>query len=296
MSSEIRDIVIVGGGAAGWLTAGIIAAGHRVSANPDLTVTLLESPDVKTLGVGEGTWPSMRDTLRHLGISESEFIRDCDASFKQGSKFVGWASGDDNEHYYHPFMAPHGYGETNLVSRWREQHIGTPYAELVSSQPHLCERGRAPKQKATPEFAAVANYAYHLDAGKFGHFLQAHCTEKLGVTHVLDHVHAINSTDNGDIESLQTADHNELKGDLFIDCTGFASLLLGQHYRIPFVSRKDVLFNDMAIAVQVPNRSERSPIASQTTSTAQKAGWIWDIALPSSRAREAPPPRGAPWE
>lgn len=283
MSGAISHVVIVGGGSAGWLTAGIIAAEHRMQAATGLRITLIESPDVKTIGVGEGTWPSMRDTLRRMGVSETALIRECDASFKQGSKFVGWVNGTEGDYYYHPFVLPQGYLETNLVARWQAQYATTRYADLVSYQPHLCERGRAPKQAATPEFAAVANYAYHLDAGKFGEFLKAHCVNKLGVEHVLDHVESIVPADNGDIVALQTSKYGQLQGDLFIDCTGFAALLIGQHYKIPFVSKKHILFNDAALAVQVPYASSDSPIASQTTSTAQSAGWVWDIGLPTRR-------------
>ncbi|MDH3806839.1 MAG: tryptophan 7-halogenase, partial [Gammaproteobacteria bacterium] len=210
-------------------------------------------------------------------------LRECDASFKQGSKFVKWVNGDDGDYYYHPFVLPSGYNETNLVAEWQRRHAGVPFADLVSFQPHLCEQGKAPKQKTTPEFAAVANYAYHLDAGKFGQFLQKHCIENLGVTHVLDHVRGISSAQNGDIESLQTDKHGELEGDLFIDCTGFAAVLIGQHYDVPFISRKNVLFNDTALAVQVPYPDDNSPIASHTISTAQAAGWVWDIGLPTRR-------------
>ena len=81
----VKRLVIVGGGSAGWLTAGVIAAEHRAREGTGLAVTLLESPDVPAIGVGEGTWPTMRDTLRKIGVSETEFIRRCDASFKQGS-------------------------------------------------------------------------------------------------------------------------------------------------------------------------------------------------------------------
>ena len=131
-------------------------------------MTLLESPDVSPIGVGEGTWPTMRDTLRKIGVSETEFIRQCDASFKQGSKFERWVDGREHDYYFHPFVVPQGYTETNLVAGWLKRHATTPFADLVSFQPHLCAQGKAPKQATTPEYAAVANYAYHLDAGKFG--------------------------------------------------------------------------------------------------------------------------------
>lgn len=279
----VRHIVIVGGGSAGWLTAGILAAEHKAGGDSAIRITLVESPEVNPIGVGEGTWPSMRDTLRKMGISETDFIRECDASFKQASKFVQWVTGEEDDYYYHPFAAPQGFGQVNLERQWRSSHADRRFASVVSHQPQLCEQGKAPKQSTTPEFAAVANYAYHLDAGKFGKFLRKFCTEKLGVSHVLDHVRGINSADSGDIASLETESHGQIEGDLFIDCTGFSSILLGRHYAIPFISKRDTLFCDTALAVQVPYATEDSLVASHTISTAQAAGWIWDIGLPSRR-------------
>lgn len=283
MAGEVRHIVIVGGGSAGWLTAGVLASEHRIRETTGLHISLVESPEVKTIGVGEGTWPSMRDTLRRMGVSESDFIRDCDASFKQGSKFVGWVTGATDDHYYHPFSAPQGHGEVNLVPAWSELDHRQRFADLVGFQPHLCEQGKAPKQKTTPEYAAVANYAYHLDAGKFGQFLQRFCVEQLGVRHVQAHVQGVRARDNGDIAGLETVEQGLVEGDLFIDCTGFSSLLLDRHYAIPCVSTHDTLFCDTALAVQVPYAEAAAPIASHTISTAREAGWIWDIGLPTRR-------------
>jgi hypothetical protein len=277
MSDTIEHIVIVGGGSAGWLVAGVLAAEHR------LRVTLIESPDVPAIGVGEGTWPSMRDTLHRMGVSEPAFIRACDVSFKQGSRFDGWVTGASGDHYFHPFSLPEGWYDANLAAAWQAAHRDVRFADLVSFQPHLCAHGRAPKQFRTPDFAAVANYGYHLDAGKFGLFLRDHCVGKLGVQHVLDHVDAIRSHENGDVAALATRNSGLLEGDLFIDCTGLQSLLLGKHYGVPFVSRRDVLFNDRALAVQLPYASGDAPIGSQTSATAQAAGWIWDIGLPARR-------------
>ncbi len=283
MSEPVRNIVIVGGGAAGWLTAGTIAAEHDVGAETGITVTLVESPDVATIGVGEGTWPTMRRTLSKLGISETEFIRQCDASFKQGTRFDGWHTGADDDRYYHPFSLPLGYATTSLVPNWQARRHRIPFADALTAQSHICEHGLAPKQSGTPEYAAVVNYGYHLDAGKFSQMLQKHCTKVLGVQHKLDHVTGINAADNGDIASLDSKQHGLIEGDLFVDCTGFASLLLGKHFGVPFISRKDKLFIDSALAVQVPYASPDSPIESQTVSTAQSAGWIWDIGLSSRR-------------
>lgn len=282
MSEAIKEVVILGGGSAGWLTAAVIAAEHRTASGTGLKVTLIESPDVRTIGVGEGTWPTMRDTLRRTGVTETDFVRECDAAFKQGSKFARWTEDRDDDYYYHPFVLPQGYLETNVVAGWQERSE-IPFGKLVSFQPHLCEAGKAPKQFSTPEYAGVANYAYHLDAGKLGVFMRKHCVEKLGVRHVSDHMTAVNAHENGDIASLQTRANGAIEGDLFIDCSGMRSLLLGQHYGIDLVSQKQVLFNDRAIALQVAYADPEEQIACQTISTAQRNGWIWDIGLQSRR-------------
>lgn len=283
MENIIKEIVIVGGGSAGWLAAGILAAQHSSNTETGLRITLVESPEVNTIGVGEGTWPSMRTTLQNIGLSETEFIRECNAAFKQGSKFVGWKNGGADDFYYHPFTVPNGYTQANLVAAWKSQWPHLSFADAMCEQSHVCEAGRAPKQITTPEYAGVVNYGYHLDAAKFGMTLQKHCTTKLGVRHVLDHVTHINSKADGDIESIGTKNSGDIPGDLFIDCSGLSCLLLGQHFQIPFIDKKQYSFNDSAIAIQTPYVEENSPIESPTISTAQKAGWIWDIGLSSRR-------------
>ena len=283
MSKVIKKVVIVGGGTAGWLTAGVIAAEHKANCASGIELTLIESPDVSTIGVGEGTWPTMRETLHKIGISETELFRECEASFKQGAKFSKWVTGGEDDFYYHPFVIPHGYTQTNLVVPWQPHRDEVSFADAVSFQGKLCEKGCAPKQISTPEYAAVANYAYHLNATKLGLFLRKHCIEKLGVKHVVDHVTQVNAAENGDIATVSAKAGGEIAGDLFIDCSGVASLLLGQHFKVPFISKKHILFNDTALAVQVPYENEDSPIASHTISTAQSSGWIWDIGLPSRR-------------
>ena len=283
MSDSVEHVVIVGGGSAGWLTAAVLAAAHGGTGEGRLRLTVVESPDVPTIGVGEGTWPTMRDTLRGIGVSETDFMRECDASFKQGSRFDGWCNGGADDRYYHPFMLPQGYGEAALVAAWRARHSALPFADLCSVQPHLCAQDRAPKQSATPEFAAVANYAYHLDAAKFGLFLRKHCVERLGVRHLCEHVTAVRSAENGDIAALVTQQSGELSADLFVDCTGLSSLLLGQHFSVPLIPQRNILFNDRAIALQLPYADVEAPIAAQTISTAQRDGWVWDIGLPTRR-------------
>ena len=285
-NKSIKTVVVVGGGIAGWLTAGRLAAKHKANTEAGLNVVLVESPTIPAIGVGEGTWPTMRSTLIALGIRETDFIRECDASFKQGAKFSKWVDGSEQDFYYHPLVLPQGYGKVDLAAHWlAKQNNGgaSSFSNEVCFQEAVCEQNLAPKTIRTAEFADVANYAYHLDSGKFAVFLQQHCTTKLGVTHILDDVIAVNADEDNDIASVSTKNNGDVCGDLFVDCTGFSSLLIGKHYGVPFKSCSDVLFIDTALAVQVPYDEEDSAIASHTISTGQEAGWIWDIGLQHRR-------------
>ncbi|MFP4209089.1 MAG: tryptophan halogenase family protein [Wenzhouxiangella sp.] len=279
----ISNIVIVGGGSAGWITAGLLASAYPRSGPGAVAVTVIESPDVKTIGVGEGTWPTMRATLRRIGLGEREFLQTCSASLKQGTRFCGWVSGADDDVYYHPFTVPAGYPGNGLLAWWQQQGGRMRFADAVTPQGRVCDRGLAPKLAATPDYAHVLNYGYHLDAGKFADLLKTHCIDRLQVRHLVDHVTGIDGAPDQDIRALNLANSGPLAADLFIDCTGQSSLLLGRHYGIELISQDHVLFNDRALAVQVPYARPGSPVESQTNSTAQAAGWVWDIGLSSRR-------------
>lgn len=281
-AGQIRRIVIVGGGSAGWITAGLLAARHGERGSGRVSVTVIEAPDIPIIGVGEGTWPTMRATLRTMGIRESDFIRACSASFKQGSKFRQWRKADAHDFYYHPFDLPEGFADGNLAEYWLAQGAGLSFSTSVCPQEAICEAHLAPKQATSPDYAGFANYGYHLDAGAFSSFLRDHCVEQLGVTHVADRMLEVETAENGDIAGVSTQQNGVVAGDLFIDCTGFRALLLGQHFGVGLRSKSDVLFPDTALAVQAPYR-DGEPVQSATVATAQPAGWIWDVSLSSRR-------------
>ena len=248
-----------------------------------LSVTLVESPDIRIIGVGEGTWPTIRGSLEGMGVSETALFRQCDASFKQGGKFTGWTTGADNDAYYHPLMVPQGFSQVNLVPHWLLNGQARTFCDFVTPQGRLCDEGLAPKAITAGEYRGLANYSYHLDAGKFAPFLATHCTEKLGVRHVLADVVSVQQSESGDIESVLTPQAGEISGDLFIDCSGFSALLIGKTLGVGFRSCSDILFCDTALATQVPFDRPDAPLASHTISTAQDAGWTWDIGLPTRR-------------
>lgn len=282
MQKPIRKIVIVGGGTAGWITAGLVAARAQLTSR-DLDIALIESPDIPTIGVGEGTWPSMRMTLQKIGIREADLIRHCDASFKQGTLFIDWFRVGAKHRYIHPFSFPVEYSTVNLAGYWLDNKSRIPFADFVTPQAQVIATGRAPKQASTPEYAFNVNYGYHFDAGKFAQLLHQHAVDKLGVDYVSANVERIKSDLDGNISAVVLTSGEEIEGDLFIDCTGQRALLIGQHFGVDFVSVRDVLLNDAAIAVQVPYAAASDPIASTTHATAVGHGWIWDIGLQTRR-------------
>lgn len=277
MTKTVDQIAIIGGGTAGWLAACYLAARH-----PQLAITLVEAPDIPTIGVGEGTWPTMRETLATIGISESEFLAECDASFKQGSRFDGWVDGQASDSYYHPFTLPPAGDQRDLVAAWHQFAEGQTYAEAMTPQTAVSAAALAPRQRAMPDYAGALNYAYHLDAGKFAALLARHATQRLGVRHLADKVVAVRGAPGEAIEAVELAQAGSLAADLFLDCTGQSALLIDGHCRAGWIDRRDMSFNDRALAVQVPTLPD-SPIASVTVGTAHEAGWLWDIALPRRR-------------
>jgi hypothetical protein len=282
MDSAVSSIVIAGGGTAGWLAAATLAAWRRREGNPPLSITLVESPDIPTIGVGEGTWPTMRETLAAIGIDEDEFLASCDASFKQGSRFDRWVTGAEGDFYYHPFSPPPPADPCALVAAWRTAAPSLPFAAAVSPQPAVCDSGLAPRQAAMPPYSGALNYAYHLDAGKLAALLRRHAVDRLGVVHVADRIERVEGDGKDGITAVVTATHGKIAGDLFIDCTGLKALLIEGHCGAGWSDQSQFLINDRALAAQVPV-DPGSPIASQTIGTAHEAGWLWDIGLPTRR-------------
>ncbi len=284
---EIKQVLIVGGGTAGWLTAAILARKLSSVHADHIQVTLVESPDIATIGVGEGTFPTMVETLKYIGISESEFMRKCTATFKQAIKFVNWeqapVSGKDN-YYYHLFDAPFKVANIDLPQAWLRGHKSdTSYAHAVAGQAAVCDAGRGPKKLTTPPYVGLTKYAYHLDAGKFVELLTEHCVNRLGVRHLNANVESVKLDQEGFVVAVGTRELGELNADFFVDCTGFSSLLLGGALQVPFVNKNKVLLVGHAVTMQVPYATENAPIVCHTISTAKNAGWIWDIGLSERR-------------
>ncbi|GIU45870.1 tryptophan halogenase [Shewanella sairae] len=279
---KINKIAIVGGGTAGWLVANHL--GKALKGDKSASITLIESLDIPTIGVGEGTVPMMRDTLQHFGISEAEFISRCDATFKQSIKFENWLDKDrhgDNNFYHHLFDYPFPMGE-DLTNYWLNKAATSTYSQTVSFQEAVCENNLSPKHITDPEYAGQTTYAYHLDAKKFAKLLAENATQNFDVSHVICNVTDVQLNKTGGISSLITDNFGELEFDFYIDCSGFSSYLLGNKLGVKFIEQSSKLLIDRAITVQVPTNGKES-LKPYTRAVAHQAGWIWDIPLPHRR-------------
>lgn len=270
-------VVILGGGTAGWLAAAYLS---RTLKLPN--VTLVESSEIGSIGVGEGTFPTIRTTLAGLGISEAEFLVRADATFKQGVLFDGWATGTDS--YFHPFNLPVGGEDEALLPHWIADDSGQrlPWADAVTVQEQVIRAGRGPKRVEDPDFSGPMNYAYHFDAARFADYLRE-ISVAAGVDRIEGTVATVERADDGDIAALVLADGRRVEGDFFLDCSGFRSLLIGQTLGAGFTSCAGSLFNDRALAMQVPYAEPRAPVRPYTLATAHEAGWTWDIGLSERR-------------
>jgi len=286
--SRIQKILVVGGGTAGWLTACYLAKTLNSAASASIQVELVESPNIALLGVGEATFPSIRGTLAAIGLDERRFLVGANATFKQGIQYVNWlrtpgTAGADR--FFHPFSQPSQRpGSPELLPYWLLGGApeGTSFADAVTMQQRLIDHGRAPKRANDPDYQGPMNHAYHFDAACFAKVLAEH-GQQLGITRHLATVERAELDDSGAIARIVTREIGDLKADLYVDCTGLRGALIGGAMQSPFHSRRDVLFVDRAVALQVPYQQPDAPILPFTRATAQEAGWIWDISLQTRR-------------
>ncbi len=278
----VKKVVIVGGGTAGWITAAYLARMLSAGQTGGVQITLVESPDIGIIGVGEGTFPSIRKTLHRIGIDEADLVRECGATFKQGIKFVDWVTAPDSggaDSYFHPFQVATTQSGVDLLPYWLLGVAGdVNWEEVNTVQKHVAEASRAPKLITHENYSGPLSYAYHFDAVLLARLIRRRAVE-LGVVHIEDTIEAVNLAQDGAIASVRAVKYGEIGGDLYIDCTGFAARLIGQALGIPFASKRSCLFANRAVVAQKPYATPDAPIASYTVSTAMGAGWIWDIGL-----------------
>ncbi len=266
-------IVIAGGGTAGWMAANLLA--HRW-ADEAVAITLIESEDIGTIGVGEGSTPTLKRFFQTLDIPEFEWMEQCQATYKVNIKFTGW-SGNDLQSYSHPFIS-----QLDVFSE-RAFHVNALTRRLgldVETRPdkflmagYLAKKNLAPLP--SHNFPFDIEYGYHFDSLKLGRFLRERAKLK-GVSHIVCNIESVHTTPSGDISHLVCQDGQTLDGDLFIDCTGFAGLLLQKTLGVRFKDFGNNLFNDSAVVLPTPACAS---LPVETESVAMSNGWRWQIPL-----------------
>jgi len=285
-SKAIKNLVIVGGGSAGWMSATYL---NQIFNNKEdqFQITLIESPDVESIGVGEATIHSMRFFIASLGLSENEVMQKSNATLKHGILFKNWQGNVENDEYYHPFEQPKYNDGIHIHNHWAKIH-GTKNQDAnddrsrfdfsVSPQAQFANNLKSPKSKTNKEFEGYFPYGYHLDAIKFSSYLRDVAIER-GIRRVEGHVAKANLNDNGNIASVTLNCGRLIEGDFFIDCTGFRSILMNALNNEDYIDYSDSLLCDRAVTCQIPFEDNKENHRPYTTSTAQESGWIWDIDL-----------------
>lgn len=274
MSKNVKRIVIVGGGTSGWMVAAALACRY---AAQDLTIQLVESDTIGTVGVGEATVPGIIRFHQHLGIKESEFIKATNATFKLGIEFKDWRA--QGTQFFHPFS---DYGvpiaEQDFYLCWlRLKQEGYPHSlEEFALSIALANNNKfvQPDDNATSGLA-MFGYAYHFDASLYAKFLRQYAEQK-GVERIEGLITDSTVSDNGEIAHVILESGQRVEGDLFFDCSGFRALLIGEVLNSAYEDWTHWLPCDRAIAVQTTNPHAPAPY---TRSTALSAGWQWRIPL-----------------
>lgn len=283
MDNTIERITIVGGGTAGWLTAMTLNQFlNRLSERPPIKVTVIESPKVPTVGVGEATVPGMARLLQHLDIDEAEFFRRCNASFKLGVRFENWAldgSGGPID-YIHPFNYPlslAGFPPAHHFNKFGPHAGCETLAECMVPNTSVIESCKGPRRIGGKNYENEIGYAYHLDAGLFGQYLKEVAISR-GVRHIVDDVEEVVLDDRGFVGELRLERGGNFPVEFIVDCTGFKGLILQQTLGEQFQPFSDHLLCDRAIPVQIPHRDVRR-LPPCTRSSALGAGWVWRVPL-----------------
>lgn len=288
----INSVVIVGGGTAGWMSASYLKAafGDRID------VTVVESPKVSTIGVGEATFSTVRHFFEYLGLAETEWMPKCNATYKLGIRFENWRA--KGHHFYHPFERLRVVDGFPLSDWWLHQPLSDRFDKDVFLIASLCDNKKSPRfmdhrlfepdidvqdggrtyRTTLSEQDTQFPYAYHFDASLLADYLTGYGTQR-GVKHITDHVEHVALDERGWISHISTRQNGDISGDLFIDCTGFKGMLINDALDEPFVSYQNTLPNDRAVALRVPVDVAKRGLRPCTTATAMSAGWIWTIPL-----------------
>lgn len=279
MNEPIRTVVIVGGGTSGWMTASYLAKALQGTVK----ITLIESATIKKIGVGEATVPNLqRVFFDFLGIPEEEWMQHVNGSFKMGIRYIDWARNpvpDAPEHFYHFFGGIPTCEGIPLQQYWlRKVKMGQdlPFHYSCYADGWLADAKKSPR---ACDGSRHMYYAWHFDAHLVAEYLKEWSTAR-GVRHIIADVDRVNlNSETGFIDSVGTTAGALYEADLFVDCSGFRSVLMNQALQEPFLSASENLLCDSAVASAVAHDDEANGVEPFTSAIAMKYGWTWKIPM-----------------
>lgn len=279
--NKINDIKIIGGGSAGWMTAATLVRKLR----PGSKITLIESPNISTVGVGESTIGGISNWMEILDINRpEEFIKETDGTIKLSIRFEDFYKKNDGGFHY-PFGHPVTFGNKEGGNDWYYKKMIQPdtpktdFADCMFAQMAMVNANTLSKN--FPSFNYKGDKAYHFDATKFGLYLKDKICLPEGVQHVLGNVveDKIKVDEDGNVSEITLDNGETYTADLWIDCTGFKSMLLGGALNEPFVTFEDMLPNNSAWATRLPYKDKKKELNLYTDCIAHNNGWVWKIPL-----------------
>lgn len=284
MSMKIKKVVIVGGGSSGWMTAAAIC-----KQLPEIDLTLIESPNIPIIGVGESTIGHINEFLNLLGLKDEDWMPHCNGTYKTSIKFIDFRENPKEQpHKFHyPFGLFDFTDKPRSIMDWflnklhNKEIDNSNFAEFFHDSILMTDKNKMTKNEdgKVRGFDFRTDTAYHMDATLFGIYLRDNLCLPNGMKHILDNVTGFSKKENGELSHITTENSGNLEADLFIDCTGFKSLLLEQAMGVEFMSFHDTLLNDSAIATIIPYIDKDMEMENYTSCTAIEAGWVWNIPL-----------------
>lgn len=274
----MNKIVIVGGGSAGWMSASTL-----IKAFPNYEIIVIEPEDIQTVGVGESTLAHIKKWINYLGINEKAFMKYCDASYKMSIKFTDFYKKDSGSFHY-PFGTPQLKQNLIGLSDWYIKKYLYPETEIADYARNffpaviLAEQNKISNNESgnLGSFNFNKDVAYHFDAIKFANWLKNEYAIPRGVKVINSSVENINLHASG-ISNINLKNGQIIFADLFVDCTGFKSLLLGDALQEPFIDYSDMLPNNRAWATRIPYKDKYKQMEPYTNCTAIENGWVWNI-------------------
>lgn len=274
---NIKNVVIVGGGSSGWMSAALFTRYF----DGNLNVTLVESPTIPKVGVGESTTAQINDFFTMIGLEDKEWMKKCNATYKNSIKFTDFAKiGEDFQYPFGGSRAPQSInGWSQIAAKY--DLGGESFAPFMNPTNYiLAEENKQSdnRDKELRNYDFKQDTAYHFDSKLFAQYLKDEVCVPNGVVHHMDDIVGTNKDDDGYVTSI-IGNNGEYSADLFVDCTGFRSLLLEEEMGSEFLSFKPWLANDTAYATHIPYTNREEQLTNVTNCTAIENGWVWNIPL-----------------